>query len=80
VHWKDFQKRGNDVGDGGRPAIMSEEGLNRTVELITTSYRDGHPLSLAEIRSSLMKKKGIPILKDIGCKKSPDPPAYFTGY
>jgi hypothetical protein len=43
---------------------MSEEGLNSIVELITASYRDGHLLSLTGIRSMIIEKKGITILKD----------------
>jgi hypothetical protein len=48
-----FKKRGNDVGDGERSVIMSEERLNSLDELITTSHRAGHPPSFTEIRSMI---------------------------
>jgi hypothetical protein len=52
-HWRTFAKRGNEIGDHGRPTILQPEVIDALIDAIVTSYQRGRPLSLPEIRPIL---------------------------
>ena len=50
THWRVFRKRGNGIGDGGRPAALPLEAHDGMTEAIIQSYRIGQPFSLSSIQ------------------------------
>jgi hypothetical protein len=63
-HWDQFHKRGNVVGDAGRPGLLTEEMMNVVVNEILRTYQSHEAVALFQVRAFIRQTWGLDIKQD----------------